>query len=158
MKSEYSPQWIGSVQPRKQRKYLANAPLHIKHKFLSANLSKALRQKYGTRSIPLRKGDEVLVMRGSFKKKKAKITDVNVIKCTVTIEGLQRARKDGTKVNIPFKPSNLQIQSVVTDDKMRFGSVPKTKAAPVKTEKKEAPAKQKTAATTPLPKKTEVKS
>ena len=77
MKKKFSTSWISSTQPRKQRKYRANAPLHTKHKFLSANLSKSLRQKYGKRSLPLRKGDEVLVMRGSFKKKRAKVVSIS---------------------------------------------------------------------------------
>ena len=47
--------WIASKQPRKQRKYLANAPIHIKKKMAGANLSKELRKKYGKRSMTLRK-------------------------------------------------------------------------------------------------------
>ncbi len=62
MKKKFSDKWKASKLPRKQRKYLANAPLHIKRKFLSANLSKELRKKHGKRSIPIRKGDTVRIM------------------------------------------------------------------------------------------------
>jgi large subunit ribosomal protein L24 len=123
MKSSFSSHWNASVQPRKQRKYLHNAPLSIMHKFLSAQLSKELRKKHGKRSFPLRKGDEVLVMRGSFKKKKAKISIVQLRNSIVFLEGLQRQKKDGTKVNVPFHPSNLQIQSLNLDDKQRSASL-----------------------------------
>ena len=119
MKSLYSSTWVSSVQKRKQKKYIANSPLHKKHKFLSANLSSDLRKKYGKRNLPLRKGDEVLVMRGSFKKKKAKVVSVNLRSSNVFLENLQRSKKDGTKTNIPFSPSNLQIISLNTEDKMR---------------------------------------
>jgi large subunit ribosomal protein L24 len=119
MKSKFSTSWSSSVQKRKQHKYLANAPLHKKHKFLSANLSKELRKKHGKRNLPLRKGDEVLVMRGSFKKKKAKITSINLIRSVVYLENIQRSKKDGTKVNIPFNSSNLQIININADDKKR---------------------------------------
>lgn len=115
MKQEFSTSWIRSTQPRKQRKYNYNAPLHIRHKFLSANLSKALREKYGKRSLPLRKGDEVLIMRGSFKKKKAKVSMVNIKRTKIALEGIQRSKKDGAKVNVFFHPSVLQIQSITTD-------------------------------------------
>ena len=84
MKQEFSSSWTGSSQPRKQRKFVYNAPLHTRHKFLSAHLSKELRQKYGKRNLPLRKGDEVLVMRGFFRKKKAKVSLVNLKKGIVT--------------------------------------------------------------------------
>src|SRR3989344_6745275 len=110
MKKEFSTSWISSKQPRKQRKYRANAPLHTKHKFLSAHLSKSLREKYGKRSFPLRKGDEVLVMRGSFKKKKAKISEVDLKRLRVALEKIQRTKKDGTKVNVWFSPRALRIE------------------------------------------------
>ncbi len=119
MKQEFSTSWKASKQPRKQRKYFYNAHLHTKHKFLSAHLSKELRKKYGKRSIPIRKGDEVLVMRGSFKKKKAKVLSVNLKKCKLILEGIQRTKRDGTKVAVPFEPSNLQIQALNLDDKKR---------------------------------------
>ena len=47
MKQKFSTKWNSSRQPRKQRKYLANAPLHLKRVLLSANLSKDLRKRYG---------------------------------------------------------------------------------------------------------------
>ena len=122
MKQSFSTQWIASKQPRKQRKYLFNAPLHLKHKFLSSHLSKDLRNKYGKRALPLRKGDEVLVMRGSFKGKKAKVSHVDLKNSKVAIEGIQISKKDGSKVDIYFYPSNLQIISLYLDDKRRFSN------------------------------------
>jgi len=56
MKKKFSNSWKASKQVRKQRKFRYNAPLHIKHKFLSAHLSKELMKKYGTRNIPVKKG------------------------------------------------------------------------------------------------------
>jgi large subunit ribosomal protein L24 len=132
MKQEFSTSWLSSVQPRKQRKYRINAPLHIMHKFLSANLSKPLREKYGKRNLPLRKGDEVLIMRGAFKKKKAKVTSVDLKNTRVALEGLQRTKKEGSKVNVYFHPRALQIQTLNLDDKMRVAALGR-KTAEVKT-------------------------
>ena len=120
MKSTFSTAWQSSKQPRKQRKFKANAPFHLKHKFLSANLSKELRKKYGKRSLPIRKGDEALVMRGSFRKKKAKVTLVDLKRTRLALENIQRTKKDGTKVNVWFHPSALQIQTLTLDDKQRI--------------------------------------
>ncbi len=131
MKQEFSTHWVSSRQPRKQHKYRANAPFHVKHKFLSANLSKELRKKYGKRNLPLRKGDEVLVMRGAFVKKKAKVTSVDLRNTRVVLEGIQRTKKDGSKVNVFFHPSVLQIQILNLDDKERVNALNR------KTEKKE---------------------
>lgn len=127
MKKKFSPSWIASKQVRKQRKYRANAPLHTRHKFLSAHLSGTLRKNHDKRSFPVRKGDEVLVMRGSFKKKRAKIASVDLIRSRVTLENIQRTKKDGTKVNVYFSPSSLQIQSMNLEDKARIKALNKGK-------------------------------
>jgi len=123
MKKTFSKYWIESKQPRKQRKYLAKAPLHIKHKFLSANLSKELRKKYNRRSFPLRKGDVVRIMRGKFKKKQGKIAGLNLKRTKASIEGMQKTKKDGTKVNIFFHPSKLQIHELNLEDAKRIKSI-----------------------------------
>ena len=136
MKSHFSSHWISSVQPRKQHKYNANAPLHTKHKFLSANLSKTLREKYGKRNLPLRKGDEVLVMRGSFTKTKAKVGSVDLKRTRIVLESIQRTKKDGSKVNVFFHPSVLQIQTLNIDDKMRLDALNRKAPAAQKTETK----------------------
>jgi large subunit ribosomal protein L24 len=141
MKAKFSTSWIGSVQPRKQRKYRYNAPLHIKHKFLSANLSKSLREKYGKRSLPLRKGDEVLVMRGSSRKKRAKISSIDLTRSRVTLEGIQRTKKDGSKVNVYFNPSSLQVQTLNLEDTKRLASLRKP-AKPEESAKKPAKPKE----------------
>jgi large subunit ribosomal protein L24 len=125
MKRKFSLSWISSKQPRKQRKYKANAPLHLRHRFLSANLSKSLRDKHGKRSAPLRKGDEVLVMRGSFRKKKGKINSVDLKRLRVAIEGINRTKRDGSKSSVYFSPSALQIHSLNLDDKERLASFKK---------------------------------
>ena len=136
MKQAFSTAWLSSKQPRKQRKFRANAPLHRKREFLSAMLSKALKEKHGQGGLPVRKGDEVLVMRGSFAKKTGKVIVVQPKRTRVAIEGLQRSKKDGTKVNVWFHPSVLQLTSLDLDDKKRLGSL--NKAPAVETKKTEA--------------------
>jgi len=119
MRKKFSIAWKSSKKPRKQRKYLANAPLHIKKKLISANLSKELRKKYQKRSIPLRKKDTVKILRGKFKGKKGKITRVLLKIQKVEIEGIQVKKQEGSKVNIKLRPSNLQIIELNLEDKKR---------------------------------------
>lgn len=77
----------------------------------------------------MRKGDEVLVMRGSFAKKKAKVVSVDVKNSQVSLENLNRSKKDGTKVGVNFHPSSLMITSIGSSDSKRIkGSVPEKKA------------------------------
>ena len=146
MKKKFSTAWLTSRQVRKQRKYRYNAPLHLRSKFLNANLTKELREKYSKRSVSLRKGDEVLVMRGKFAKKRGKILGVDLKKIRVTIENLNRTKSDGTKVNVYFAPSNLQIKSLNLDDRKRLKANRKEPEKPkkeeTKSEKKNAPNKK----------------
>merc|ERR1711934_527920 len=54
-----------SSQRRKSRKAHFTAPSSIRRKMMSCLLSKDLRNKYDTRSVPVRKGDTVHIKRGS---------------------------------------------------------------------------------------------
>ena len=120
MKLKFSKHWISSTQPRKQRKYVANAPLHIKRKLLSVNLSKELRKKHGRRNIPVRKNDIVKIMKGKFKKKQGKVLIVKTKTGKIYIEGMQVKKQEGSKVNVPFRAPNLQIVELYLDDVRRM--------------------------------------
>ena len=120
MKKQFSTKWKASKQPRKQRKYRAKAPLHIRKKFVSVNLSKELREKYGKRNMIVRKGDVVKIMRGKFKGKQGKITEVKLKISKVVIEGIQVKKQDGSKVNVRLQPSNLQIIELNLEDRKQM--------------------------------------
>ncbi|MEM4282342.1 MAG: 50S ribosomal protein L24 [Candidatus Woesearchaeota archaeon] len=115
----WSKAWTSSKKPRKQRAYVAMAPLHVKRASLGAHLSKELAKRYGRRTLELRKGDQVMVMRGEFKKKIGTVEWVNLKKPAVRISGLERIRKDGSKVGVLFHPSKLQIIQLELSDKRR---------------------------------------
>jgi len=111
---------MDSKKPKKQRKAFHEKPLHLKSKDLSANLSKTLRKEIGKRSFTIRKGDDVKVMRGDYKGKTGKIASVNYSRQRILIEKLTRKKSDGTEVMVPFKTSNLQIESLDKSDEKRF--------------------------------------
>ena len=126
MRNQFSVSWKGSKQRRKQRKYRHNAPLHIRQKMISANLNKELRKKYGQRNIELRKDDKVRVMRGEFTKKEGKIIEINMKKLKVYVDTVQITKKDGSKINPPIDPSNLQIIELI-EDRRRLSSAKEIK-------------------------------
>ncbi|MBI4447357.1 50S ribosomal protein L24 [Candidatus Woesearchaeota archaeon] len=119
MESNWSRSWKSSVQPRKQRAFVRNAPLHVKQKLLAAHLTKELMKKYKMRSITVRAGDKVKVVRGQFKSKTGKITKVSLQKSRVYVEGAEQIKKDGTKALYPIHPSNLIVMDLLLDDKKR---------------------------------------
>ena len=132
MKKLFSTHWKSSKQPRKRRKYQYNAPLHIKHKFLAAHLSKELIKRYGNRSIPVRKEDTVKVLRGQFKGKSGKIEKVFVKKTRVWIEGVNKTKRDGSKSFYPIHPSNLLITELNLSDERRKKALAKKNGTPIK--------------------------
>ncbi len=119
MQKEWSNKWKSSVQPRKQRKHVHNAPLHARRGLLSVNLSKPLRERFGKRSLVVRKGDEVVVMRGSLKNKSGQVEKVSISRGKVYIEGVKVKKVDGSEVARPFVPSNLQITKLTLEDRQR---------------------------------------
>ena len=141
MKKQFSTSWKASKQRRKQIKYVANAPLHIKQKQLSAHLSKDLRKKYGRRSFQLRKNDSVKIMNGKNKGKTGKVSLVDLKNSRVAIEGIQITKKEGSKINVYFKASNLMITEMNLEDKKRSESIKKQNTE-TKTEDKKTEAKK----------------
>lgn len=116
-----------SKQPRKQRKKLYQAPLHVRRKIMSAHLSKELREKYKRRSFPIRVGDKVKVMRGKFKGKIGKISEVDRKKYKVYIEGITIKKSDGSEAPYPIHPSNLMIIELNLKDKLREAALKRVK-------------------------------
>ena len=143
MKSKFSTKWKASSQPRKQRKFRANAPLHVKRNFLSVNLSKELRKKHEQRNIVVRKGDKVKVMRGKFKGKEGKVTQVITKYSRILIEGIQVKKMDGSKSNVRIQPSNVQIIELNLEDKKRMKKEIKTEKKDEKKEEKQTTKKEK---------------
>ena len=119
MKNRFSRQWISSKKPNKQRKYRYNAPLHLRGRLLSVHMSKDLRQKHGLRSIRVRIGDKVKIMRGQFRKQEGKVEDVDTKKLKLFIVKIEHTKRDGTKARHPIDPSNVMLMELNIDDKKR---------------------------------------
>ncbi len=93
--------------------------LHRKHKQLSAHLSKELRTQIKRRSLPVRKGDTVVILRGENKKKEDKIFKVDLKRGKVYLEALKGRKVSGEETRIPFNPSNLLLKELAAEDKER---------------------------------------
>ncbi|MDT7878048.1 MAG: 50S ribosomal protein L24 [Candidatus Caldarchaeales archaeon] len=108
-----------SSKPSKQRSLLLNLPKHLSHKMLSAPLSRELRERYGRRSLSVRVGDTVKIVRGGYRGVQGKVKRVESREGKVYIEGLTRKRVDGRVVDVPVHASNLVIISLNLDDEYR---------------------------------------
>ncbi|OKY78897.1 MAG: Ribosomal protein L24 [Candidatus Methanohalarchaeum thermophilum] len=107
-------------KPEKQRKKQAQADLHEKQKKMASMLSKELREDYEKRRIPVRAGDKVEVMRGDAKGETGEVSEVDLTREKVTVEGVIVEKPDGSEVPKPLDPSNLKIIDLDTSDRERI--------------------------------------
>ncbi|MGC8587016.1 MAG: 50S ribosomal protein L24 [Candidatus Micrarchaeia archaeon] len=122
---------IISSKPRKQREFRYNAPMHVRQKFIHAHVSKELKEKMGIskRSMPVRKGDTVKVVKGKFKGKTGKVSEVSLRKNAVYIEGISRKKSKGKELLLPISPSNLYLIDLDLSDKNRKAKINSLKSA-----------------------------
>jgi len=116
----WSRNWKSSTNPTKQRKYRENAPKHVKDKLISANIDKELREELGTRNITIRTGDQAKIMRGDYKGEEGIINKIDRENTVVYINKIETERQDGSKSQIPLKPSNLQLTALNVDELTRI--------------------------------------
>jgi len=109
-----------SKQPRKQRKALYNAPLHLRNSVMSAMLSKELKEKYGKNALPVKKGDTVKVLRGSFKGIEGEVSKVDYSGYKIIVEGVVNKKQDGKETPYPIHPSNVMITKMDDSDEKRL--------------------------------------
>lgn len=82
---------------RKARKAHFSAPSNVRRRLMSAGLSKELRTKHKVRSMPVRKGDEVRIVRGTYANREGKILASYRKKWVIHIEKVTREKANGTK-------------------------------------------------------------
>jgi large subunit ribosomal protein L24 len=121
--------------PRKQRKLLYNAPAHLRHKLMAAPLSQELISSKGAKTLPVRKGDTVRIMRGDHKGFEGKISRVDLKSYRIYVEGLTREKVDGTAVFVSVHPSKVMIKNLSLDDKWRKAILERKTEMPKKEEK-----------------------
>jgi len=111
---------VESKKPNKQRKFRKTASLHIKQKMLKAHLSKELKEKYKKRSIGLKKGDKVKIMRGKYADKEGTITKVDLKGGYINVDKIYVSTKSGKELSVKIDPSNVMVLELVLDDDKRI--------------------------------------
>jgi large subunit ribosomal protein L26e len=108
-----------SSSRRKSRKAHFTAPSSIRRKIMSSSLSKELRAKYNTRSLAIRKDDEVRIVRGKYKGREGKVTQVYRKKWVIHVDRVQRDKANGSTSPIGVHPSNVVITTIKLDKDRR---------------------------------------
>ncbi len=107
---------MSSKQPRKQRLARYTAPYHRRHREMAAPIDRGLRERQMSRgfmyprSMPVRKGDRVMIVRGEGKSKSAtRIAKVDRKARKIYVEGFTYFKSDGTELQRPIDASNVVI-------------------------------------------------
>merc|ERR1719319_1352024 len=100
---------------RKARKEHFTAHSTARRKIMSASLSKELQKKYNVRSLPIRKDDEVQVVRGTFKNRDGKVITVYRKKYVIHVERISREKNNGATVMLGIHPSKVIITKLHLD-------------------------------------------
>jgi large subunit ribosomal protein L24 len=104
---------------------LYKAPMHMRHHLMTARLSDNLKEKFGARSLPVRKGDKVMIERGDYAGHEGEVVSVDRKAIRITVDGANIQKTDGTERPYPIHPSNVVITDANLSDEMRKKSVEK---------------------------------
>eukprot|EP00658_Telonema_sp_P-2_P013876 TRINITY_DN1525_c0_g1_i2.p1 TRINITY_DN1525_c0_g1~~TRINITY_DN1525_c0_g1_i2.p1 ORF type:complete len:112 (+),score=39.63 TRINITY_DN1525_c0_g1_i2:493-828(+) len=86
---------------------------------MSAHLNKELANKHHVKSMPIRKDDEVIVVRGSHRGREGKVIQVYRKKYVIHVERVTREKSNGSTVNVGIHPSNVVITKLKLDKDRR---------------------------------------
>jgi large subunit ribosomal protein L26e len=98
---------------RAQRKLQLGAPSSVKRKLMSSHLNKSLRDQYKIRSLPIKRGDEVKILKGKGKGKTGKVVQVYRKRNVIYVDKVQRDKQNGQTVFLPIKPSYCVIEKLL---------------------------------------------
>ena len=74
---------------------------------------------FQTRSLPIRKDDEVRIVRGKYKGREGKVTQVYRKKWVIHIDRVHRDKSNGATVPIGIHPSKVVVTSIKLDKDRR---------------------------------------
>jgi len=98
---------------------MLHVPKHVRDAMICSSLADNLREQYTRKSVRVKKGDNVRVMRGEYSGIEGKIEKVNTQRGTLAIEGVQREKVRGGNVKVQIHASNVQIIGLNLEDKLR---------------------------------------
>jgi len=108
-----------STQPRKQRRAVFQASVFDRHRRMSVSLSRDLRARYGRRALPLRKGDTVRVISGSYKGREERVSKVDLRSLRVTLDNVTIKKVDQKLKPLPIRSSHLILTRLNLADPWR---------------------------------------
>ena len=98
---------VKSKKPRKQRSALQKLKQHQLSKIFMVRLDEPLQEEWGIKRLPLRKDDEVRVIKNEMTDVEGKVLGLDRRTRTIQIEECTLEKKSGATYYIPISPSNV---------------------------------------------------
>jgi large subunit ribosomal protein L24 len=112
--SELSPH-----SPRRQRKSVYEASTFERHILMTVPLSRELRRRFHRRAVPLRKGDTVMVMSGSFVGREERVAKIDRRGYSVTLDNVTLKTGEAKLKPLAIKTSHLLLTKLNLADAWR---------------------------------------
>lgn len=121
-----------STQPRRQRKAEFQAVGAERRRRMAVSLSRDLRARYGRRQLPVRKGDTVRILSGSYKGREERVAKVQRRRYAVTLDNVTGKTGESKLKPLPIRLSHLVLTRLNLSDpwRRRVLKVPESEAPP----------------------------
>lgn len=92
---------------------------HVAYKASSVHLSRELRAKHGFRSLPVRTGDRIMIVRGDYKGVEGDVNRVDRVRGRVYVSGVYRENARGEQRLVPIPLNAVILVKIDEKDKWR---------------------------------------
>ena len=108
-----------SSSPRRQRRALYNADTSERRRRMTAPLSRELKSRFHRRALPVRKGDTVRVLSGSFVGREERVAKINRRGYAVTLDNVTLKTAEDKLKPLSIRTSHLVITHLNLSDPWR---------------------------------------
>lgn len=92
---------------------------HLAYKGSSVHLSRELRAKHGFRSLPVRTGDRIMIVKGDYKGVEGDVNRVDRVRGRVYVSGVYRENARGEQRLVPIPLNSVILVKIDEKDKWR---------------------------------------
>ncbi len=160
---------ISPSSSRRQRKALYNAHTAKRRRLMSVPLSKDLRARFHRRALPLRKGDTVRILKGSYEGREERVAKVDRRALAVTLDNVTSKTGESKQTPLPVRTGSLVLvhlnladpwrrrrlnvtEAELTPEELGVTPTPEEAEAPAPTTPALPPATSEVVETAPTPK------
>jgi len=124
---------------RRQRKALYTASTQARRRLMTVPLSRELKSRFHRRSIPIRKGDTVRILAGSYVGREERVAKVNRRTLSVTLDNVTSKTGESKQTPLPIRTGHLVLIRLNLADPYRRRILQVTEAELTPEERGETP-------------------